>query len=47
MLNDCNAKLAGQNEGDSGIYENTDILMRTDDSAPGGEKVVHVAHFFP
>ena len=21
--------------------------MRTDDSAPGGEKVVHVAHFFP
>ena len=23
MLNDCNAKLAGQNEGDSGIYENT------------------------
>ena len=40
MLNDCNAKSAGQNEGDSGIYENTDILMRTDDSAPGGEKVV-------
>jgi len=47
MLNDCNAKLAGQNEGDSGIYENTEILMRTDESAPGGEKVVHVAHFFP
>ena len=47
MLNDCNAKLAGQNEGDSGIYENTDILMRTDDRAPGGDKVVQVAHFFP
>ena len=47
MLSDCNAKSAGQNEGDSGIYENTDILMRTDDSAPGGEKIVHFAHFFP
>ena len=47
MLNDCNAKSAGQNEGDSGIYENTEILMRTDESVPGGEKVVHVAHFFP
>ena len=40
MLNNCNAKSAGQNEGDSGICENTDILMRTDDRAPGGEKVV-------